>query len=65
MTQYQPGDPVWYRQVSPGGYGFAANIPATFVRRTPRRITVRVTLHDGSTRDIHVAAHNVRPRPLP
>lgn len=58
----KPGDPVWYRQVTPGGDGHPANVPATFVRRTLYRITIRVPLRDGGERVIHVAPSNIRAR---
>jgi hypothetical protein len=57
------GDPVWYRQIIPGGYGFGADIPATFVRATAKRLIVRVTLrYEDESKDIAVLPTNVRPR---
>jgi hypothetical protein len=56
------GDPVWYRQAVRGGYDCALDVPATFVRATPRRVTVQVVLKDATTIRIHVSPKNVRPR---
>jgi hypothetical protein len=56
------GDPIWYRHVPRGGYGFGFDVPGEFVRATERRVTVRVFKKDGARVDRVVMAHNVRPR---
>lgn len=56
------GDPIWYRQVARGGYGFAQDVPGEFVKRTARRVVAKLWLKDGSRRDVAVAPQNVRPR---
>lgn len=61
---FKPGDPVWYRQEMRGGYGFIDDVPAEYVRETAHRITVRVRLVEGGTREIHVKRDNVRARDL-
>lgn len=57
-----PGDPIWYRQVTRGGYGFVNDVPGEFVKATPRRVTIQVFLKDGSKTQISVHPNNVRPR---
>ena len=58
------GDPVWYRQVSRGGYGYESNVPGEFVRATEKRVIVKVWLRSGGTTEIAVNPANVRPRDL-
>jgi hypothetical protein len=56
------GDPIWYRHVPRGGYGFGSDVPGTFVKRTARRVVVRCFLKSGKTKDVSVFQRNVRPR---
>lgn len=59
---FTPGDLVWYRQVTPGGYGFANRVPAVFLRATERRVTIEVLVRDGSRKSIAVHPTNISPR---
>lgn len=56
------GDPVWYRQVLRGGYGFGSDVPGVFKRASPRRVVIKVFLKSGATTQIAVHPKNVRPR---
>lgn len=56
------GDPIWYRQVSRGGYGYVSDVPGEFVKATSRRVKVRVFTKAGTKVEIAVAPYNVRPR---
>lgn len=56
-----PGDRLWFRAIS-HGYAFERDVPAVFVRSTPRRAVIRVALPDGSPKEIHVKPENLRPR---
>ena len=62
MSEFKAGDPIWYKQIIPGGYGFPNNVPGVFVRETARRTKVRVFTKAGTTVEIAVAKHNVFPR---
>lgn len=59
---YVPGDLLWYRQVTPGGYGFPNRVPAVYVRTTPKRIVIEVLMRTGVRREIGVAPANIMPR---
>lgn len=56
------GDPIWYRQEIRGGYGFDYDVPGYFVRRTKKRVVVRLTLKRGGEKDVAVSPMRVRPR---
>lgn len=56
------GDAVWYRQTCRGGYGFQRDVPGVFVKRTDRRVIVRLLLKSGESTDVTVHPKNVRPR---
>jgi intein/homing endonuclease len=57
-----PGDPIWYRHVPRGGWGFGVDVPGEFLKATATRVVVRVFLKSGNTVDVTVWAKNVRPR---
>ena len=57
-----PGDPIWYRHVSRGGYGYEQDVPGEFVRTSAKRVRVRVFRKSGPPVEISVAPANVRPR---
>lgn len=59
---FASGDLVWYRQVCPGGYGFANRVPAIYLKRTPMRVSIEVLKRDGSRARIAVVPANVSPR---
>lgn len=59
---FSPGDLVWYRQVYPGGYGFANRVPAVFLEATQRRVAIEVLKRDGTRARIYVAPLNISPR---
>ena len=56
------GDPIWYRQICRGGYGFDRDVPGEFMHTTPRRVTVRLWMKDGTRVEVVVHPNNVRPR---
>jgi hypothetical protein len=57
------GDPVWYEQAGPGGYGVAGRyIPARWLGASRKRVIVELELPDGSTRIVHVAPTHVSRR---
>lgn len=49
------GDPIWYRL-----YGF--EVPGVFVKRTERRVVVRLVLKSGEEKNVTVHPQYVRPR---
>ena len=65
MKPLTKGDPIWYRQAAPGGYGYAGHyIPGRWIAASARRLVVSLMLPDGSTRIVHVAPAHVTRRPV-
>ena len=55
----KPGDRILFRQTCRGGYGFQRFVPGTFVRSTPRRVTVQLTALNGTYVQVSVHPKNV------
>lgn len=53
-TAWKPGEPVYWRQVPRGGYGFTQAVPSKVVRVTPKRVVIAALLTTGKTREITV-----------
>lgn len=58
------GDPIWFAQTCRGGYGFSRDVPGEFVRRTTKRVTIRLFRKSGAPVKVAVSDKNIRRRYL-
>jgi hypothetical protein len=64
-SAFRPGDPVVWRQVPRGGYGYVHPVNAEVVKVGPVKVTIRVRRKDGKEKLIAVASESLERQQVP